>query len=119
MKEYELTVLIHPDLESDLEAPLGTVRELVKSAGGTITKEDVWGKQKLAYAINKQHFAVYVYMECELPADAPLKISGALNISDSIIRYLLVKVDHKSREALEAAKAKAASRQSDDSSEER
>lgn len=107
MKEYELTVLIHPDLETDLEAPLGKVRDIVTSAGGKIIKEDNWGKKKLAYAINKENFAVYVYIEVELPADAPLKISNTLNITDSVLRYLLVKADLKGRKALEEAKAKA------------
>jgi len=100
VKEYELTVLIHPDLEADVETPLAKVREIVTSAGGTITREDNWGKKKLAYAIKREEFAVYVYMDVELPADAPLKISNTLNITDEVIRYLLVKVDPKARAAL-------------------
>lgn len=100
MKEYELTVLIHPDLEADLDAPLKKVRDIITNAGGKITSEDNWGKKKLAYAINREDFAVYVYMDVELPADAPLKISNTLNITDEVLRYLLVKVDPKARAAL-------------------
>ena len=107
MKEYELTVLIHPDLEVDLDAPLTKVRDLVTSNGGEIVSEDNWGKKKLAYRINNQDFAVYVYMDVKLPADAPLKISNTLNITDEVIRYLLVKVDEKGRALLEEAKANA------------
>lgn len=107
MKEYELTVLIHPDLETDLETPLGKVRDIVKNAGGETVKEDVWGKKKLAYRIKKEDFAVYVYLEVNLPAEAPLKISNTLNITDEVLRYLLVTVDEKGRKALEEAKANA------------
>ena len=78
MKEYELTVLIHPDLETDLEAPLEKVRKLVTSNGGEITKEDNWGKKRLMYRIKGEDFAVYVYFEVELPAEAPLKISNTI-----------------------------------------
>ena len=106
MKEYELTVLIHPDLESDLERPLGKVRDIIKNAGGEIIREDNWGKKKLAYKINREDFAVYVYMDVKLPADAPLKISNTLNITDEVLRYLLVAVDEKGRKALEEAKAR-------------
>lgn len=91
MKDYELTVLIHPDLESDIDKPLKKVRDLISGAGGKIVSEDVWGKKKLAYKIQKQDFAVYVCINLQLPADAPLKISNNLNIFDEIIRYLLVK----------------------------
>ena len=110
MKEYELTVLIHPDLEVDLEAPLDKVRKLVADAGGKVLAEDNWGKKKLAYRINNQDFAVYVQLNVELPAEAPLKISNMLNITDEVLRYLLVKVDEKGRALLAEAKKRAAER---------
>jgi len=108
MKEYELTVLIHPDLEVDIETPLTKVRGIITAAGGSIVSEDNWGKKKLAYRIKNEDFAVYVYFDVKLPADAPLKISGILNISDEVLRYLLVTVDEKGRKALEEAKLNAA-----------
>lgn len=104
MQEYELTVLIQPDLETKLEEPLTKVRDIVTKAGGKIIKEDNWGKKKLAYSIRKEDFAVYVYFEAELPSDAPLKISNTLNITDEVLRYLLVKVDHKARALLAESK---------------
>ena len=112
-KAYELTVLIHPDLETDLETPLGKVRDIVKAAGGTITTEDNWGKKRLQYRIKGEDFAVYVYMEVELPADAPLKISNTLNITEEVLRFLLVTVDEKGRALL----AEAAAKKSDEASE--
>lgn len=108
-KAYELTVLIHPDLEADLETPLAKVRDIITSAGGEITNEDNWGKKKLAYKINREDFGIYVYFDVNLPADAPLKISNILNITDEVIRYLLVTVDEKGRRALEEAKEQAES----------
>lgn len=114
MKEYELTVLIHPDLEADIETPLGKVRDIITSAGGEILSEDNWGKKKLAYQINREDFAVYVYMDVKLPATAPLKISDTFNITDEVLRYLLVTVDEKGRKALEEAKKK----QSEEAAEE-
>ncbi len=118
MKEYELTVLIHPDLEADLDTPLTKVRDIVTGAGGTITREDNWGKKKLAYPINRNEFGIYVYMDVELPADAPLKISNTLNITDEVLRYLLVKVDPKARAALAEQAKKAAEKASEETNEE-
>ncbi len=100
MKEYELTVLVHPDLEANLDTVLDKVRALVTDNGGEIIKEDNWGKKKLAYSIRREEFAVYVYFEVKLPAEALLKISNVLNITDEVLRYLLVKADEKARQAL-------------------
>lgn len=107
MREYELTVLLHPDLEIDLEAPLKKVRKIVTDNGGKITSEEIWGKKRLAYRIGHEDFAVYVHMVAELPPQANAKISSVLNITDEVMRYLLVSVDPKAVAAIEAAKAKA------------
>ena len=117
MKEYELTVLIHPDLEVDLEAPLDKVRKLVKDNGGEVVSEDNWGKKRMAYRIKGEDFAVYVAMDVKLPAEAPLKVSGVLNITDEVLRYLLVKVDEKGRALLADAKKRAAERGETDEEE--
>lgn len=111
MNEYELTVLIRPDLETDLEAPLEKVRNLVTNNGGKIIKEDNWGKKKLAYPIARENFAVYVYMEVELPSEAPEKISSTLNITDDVLRYLLVRVDEKARAAAKEAAEKSSDKE--------
>jgi len=117
VKEYELTVLVHPDLEADLDKALDKVRSLIKDNGGEIIKEDNWGKKRLAYTIKREDFAVYVYFEVKLPADAPLKISNTLNITDEILRYLLVKADAKARQAL-AEEAERQATKADESNEE-
>ena len=104
MREYELTVLIHPDLEADIEPALKKVREIVTANKGTIKKEDNWGKKRLAYSIGGEEFAVYVYFEIELPAETNAKVQSTLNITDEVLRYLLVSVDEKIR-ALKAEEA--------------
>ncbi len=99
MKNYELTVLIHPDLEMNLEPATSKVKELVEKNGGKITKEQNDGKKRLAYPIKGQDFAVYYYYELELPAEAPAKIESVFNITDEILRHLLVTVDERKLKA--------------------
>ena len=100
-KLYELTVLLHPDLEIDLEKPLIKVTGIISDNGGKVVSEDNWGKKKLAYPIKKQEFAVYVLLEVSIaPANAN-KVQGLLNITDEVIRYLMVEKDLKAPEASE------------------
>lgn len=89
MKPYELVVLLHPDLEIDLDKPLKKIENIVKEHKGKITKTDVWGKRKLAYPIEKEEFAVYAYYELELPPESVRKFESSLNITDEVIRYLI------------------------------
>lgn len=105
MREYELTVLIHPDLEADLEPALKKVRDIIAANKGVVKKEDNWGKKRLMYKIAGEEFANYVYFEIDLPAEANAKVQSTLNITDEVIRYLLVSVDEKIRELKEAEKS--------------
>jgi small subunit ribosomal protein S6 len=89
MKPYEVVVLFHPDLEIDLDTPRKKVESLISDSKGKITKTDIWGKRRLAYPIQHEDFAVYLYYEVELPAENVSKLEGALNITDEVIRYLI------------------------------
>ncbi len=91
MDTYELIVLLHPDLEIDLDKPLKKIEKLITDQGGSITTTDNWGKRKLAYPILKQDYAIYVYYEVELPKENVNKLDAILNITDESIRHLLVK----------------------------
>lgn len=95
MKQYELTVLIHPDLEMNLQPALDKIKKIVDAAGGEIVSENNEGKRRLAYAIEKQEFAIYYEYVLNLPADGPAKIDREFAIADEVIRHLLVKVDPK------------------------
>lgn len=108
-RDYELVVLFHPDLEIDLEKPLAKVRQILSDNGGEIVKEDNWGKRKLAYRINNEDFAVYVYMDIKIPGAGVKKVQSTLNITDEVLRYLLTAVDPR---AIAAAK-EAAQREAD------
>ena len=101
MNKYELAVVLNAKIEDEERAAaLEKVKNYITRFGGTITNIDEWGKKRLAYSINREDFAVYVYFEVKLPAEAPLKISNVLNITDEVLRYLLVKADEKARLAL-------------------
>lgn len=108
MRDYELVVLLHPDLEIDLEKPLTKLRQLVAEGKGEIVKEDNWGKRKLAYQVKGESFAVYLYFEIKLPAESVKKLQSTLNITDEVLRYLLTAIDLKERAARAAAEAEQA-----------
>lgn len=95
MKEYELSVVFHPDLEMNIDPALDKVKKIIEQNGGKITKEENEGKKRLAYSINGQDFAIYYYFDLELPAEAPAKLSSTFNITDEILRYLLVRADER------------------------
>ena len=91
MESYEITLLLHPDLEIDLEAPLKKIEKIIKDNGGKIEASDNWGKRKLAYPIKGQEFAVYQFYVADLPPTSIEKLDKAFVLSDEVIRHLIVR----------------------------
>lgn len=100
-KAYELVVLLHPDLEIDIDAPVSKVEALVAAAGGKVTKRDNWGKKRLAYRIKRQDFAIYVYFELDLDAQKVRELENTILITEEVLRHLLVAKEEEAPVAAE------------------
>lgn len=90
MREYEVAVILHPDLEIDLEAPLERLNELFKRVGARVIKRDDWGKRKLAYPIDRQTFGVYVFYRVECEPDKTAELERNLGLMEEVVRHLLI-----------------------------
>ena len=89
MRDYELVVLLHPDLEIDLDKPIKNIERIITANKGKVQSKDIWGKRKLAYQIAKEDFAVYVYFDIQLPTQSVSKVDMTLNITDEVLRHLI------------------------------
>jgi small subunit ribosomal protein S6 len=122
LNQYEIAVLFDPQLEIDLSKPMAKIEKIISDNKGKVAKADNWGKKKLAYTINKQDHAVYVFYTVEIPAENVAKVESTLNITDEVIRYLISRPDLKAIAKAEEAKAekarKAAERKDSDDDEE-
>lgn len=105
MNQYELAILFDPDLEVDLEKATSKVEKIFTDNGAKVTNTDNWGKRKMAYQINKHDSAVYVIYTLEIPGEKVIKIEKVLNITDEVLRFLIVRLDLKAIAKAEAAKA--------------
>lgn len=96
MNKYELLYIIDMQLE---EAPrkelVDRVTSLILGNGGTIEKTDEWGKRRLAYAINDKTEGYYVLVNFEAEGDLPREIERVLQISDDVLRYLVIRLEEK------------------------
>lgn len=94
MRNYEVAVVLHPDLEIDLATTLEKIEKIITKNGGKITKKDNWGKRKLAYKIKKQDWGIYVFYTIEIEPSGVSKINQTLRITEEIMRYLIVSVEN-------------------------
>jgi len=114
VNKYEITVLYDPNLEVDLGKAEEQITKIFDSNKGKVVDRETWGKRKLAYPIMNQDYAIYVIYTVELPGVNVAKVEATLNITNEIIRYLIVKPDYKGRDFAESEKTRKAKNRRDD-----
>lgn len=75
--------------EEQIKALTEKFSELIK-ANGTLTNVDEWGKRKLAYEINYEAEGYYVLYNFECKPDFPMELERIINITDGVLRSVVV-----------------------------
>jgi small subunit ribosomal protein S6 len=95
MTEYETTVVVRPDISGDvIETTLDRVRDAVKKSGGKLVAINHWGKKKLSYPIAKHTRGIYVQAHYLGQGGLVAEVERNLRISDSVLRFLTIKIGH-------------------------
>jgi small subunit ribosomal protein S6 len=93
MRSYELVCIVQPDLdETAFKEAVEKVKGWVMEAGGSVEKEDVWGKRKLAYLIQKQREGQYVLLNITMPPDATQELERNIRFLEPVMRHMLTAV---------------------------
>ena len=94
MKGYELVFITNPDLnEEDLAAILNKAKETLSQAGGTLFKEYLWGRRRLAYEIAGKSFGVYHAWYFTGTGETVSELQRQFGYSDDIIRNQTVSTE--------------------------
>lgn len=89
MNDYEILLLLDPDLAEERQAEIvDRVRGLIEKGGGAVERHDVWGKRKLAYEIDKKGDGNYHLLLFSSPTESLDEISRVLKIDDDVIRHM-------------------------------
>ena len=94
MNKYELALVISTKIDDDTkEAVLEKVKGRIERYGGTVTNVDDQGRKRMAYEIQDMKEGYYYFVHFEGPVEAPAKIENKLRITESVIRFLIVRQD--------------------------
>jgi small subunit ribosomal protein S6 len=102
MRTYELVFVVDPRVaDEDVVALTQEYKQMISAGGSQVTKEESWGRRKLAYPIAKLNEGKYVMLGIEseggkssLPA-----VEHRMRQNDKILRYLTVRTDEDLKRA--------------------
>jgi len=99
-RSYETTYIINASIEdSQIEATIARIAEVIERNGGTITATNRWGRKRMAYAIEKKNNGFYINVEFEGPARMIAQLERVYQLDENIIRFLTILLDKYALEA--------------------
>lgn len=92
MNNYDGLFIVKPDLkEEDVKHLLKTIADTIVKNGGSITKEETWGKKQLTYIINKFREGYYYKLDFTAPASAIEKSEAVFKLNEDILRTMITR----------------------------
>ena len=93
MTKYECLFVLSTKTLDDaaLEATTEKFKDLITKNGGGIENVDVWGKRRLAYAINYETEGYYVLVNFEADSKVPAELDRVFNITTGVLRSMIIK----------------------------
>jgi small subunit ribosomal protein S6 len=94
LQDYEMVLVISPDVETAEEESHPTVDKVVKlitNKGGSIDEINRWGKRKLAYPIKHFIEGEYVLTHFKLDPNMTHELEANLRLYEEILRHLLIR----------------------------
>lgn len=94
MRQYELMIILDPEVDERTVAPsLDKLLTVITTGGGTVEKVDIWGKRRLAYEINKRSEGIYAVVDMTTTPELAKELDRQLGLNESILRTKLIRPD--------------------------
>ncbi len=95
MRKYEVVFIIRPLEEEATNAVIEKFSKLITANGGTIDKEDRWGRKRLAYDIKKESEGYYVLFYVTCDSACVNECDRVMKITDEVLKHMIVRSDEK------------------------
>ena len=94
MRQYELMIILDPEVDERTVAPsLDKLLTVVKTGGGTVENVDIWGKRRLAYEINKRSEGIYAVVNMTTTPEVAKELDRQLGLNEAVLRTKLIRPD--------------------------
>lgn len=91
---YETMYILRPDIpEEEVESHVTKYRDMLVEAGAEVLDNQMRGKRRLAYPIDKHKEGIYVQLSHNGDGQHVEVLEKAMRLSEDVIRYLTVKQD--------------------------
>jgi small subunit ribosomal protein S6 len=100
---YEAMFLISQSSAADLAGAVEHIRGIIARADAPLIAMRKWDERRMAYEINKQKRGTYILAYFEADPQKMPHIERDCNLSEIVMRVLMIRADHLTLEEMQAA----------------
>jgi small subunit ribosomal protein S6 len=100
---YESMFLIGQAAAADLAGVIDHIKEILARGHAEIVAMRKWDERRLAYEIKKQKRGLYILCYFKAPNDQLAHIERDCNLSEKVIRALIIRADHLTLDEITAS----------------
>ena len=94
MRQYELMVILDPELDDRTVAPsLDKFLTVITKDKGTVDNVDIWGRRRLAYEIDKNAEGIYAVVSLQAEPATVKELDRQLTLNESVLRTKVIRPD--------------------------
>ncbi|GAB3095385.1 30S ribosomal protein S6 [Isoptericola nanjingensis] len=94
MRQYELMVILDPEVEERTVAPsLDKYLTVISTEGGSVDKVDIWGRRRMAYDINKRSEGIYAVVDFTSTPATAKELDRQLGLNEAVLRTKILRTD--------------------------
>ncbi|PJI91096.1 30S ribosomal protein S6 [Luteimicrobium subarcticum] len=94
MRQYEMMVILDPEIEERTVAPsLDKYLSVVTTEGGSVDKVDIWGRRRLSYDINKKSEGIYAVVDFTATPATAKELDRQLGLNEAVLRTKVLRTD--------------------------
>ncbi|WP_402463750.1 30S ribosomal protein S6 [Isoptericola aurantiacus] len=94
MRQYELMVILDPEVEERTVAPsLEKLLKVITTEGGSVENTDIWGRRRMAYDIDKRSEGIYAVVNFTSTPDTAKELDRQLGLNEGVLRTKILRAD--------------------------
>jgi small subunit ribosomal protein S6 len=100
VRVYEVLFIINPNVEeANVDALVTQLSDVATNQGARVAKVDRMGRRRLAYPIQRFTEGIYFVLTLEGTGSEIAELERRMRVTDTIIRYITVRIDEDLKRA--------------------
>ena len=64
---------------------------MIRTAGGSVEKVDVWGRRRLSFEINKKAEGIYAVIDLQASPEAVAELDRQMRLNEAVLRTKVIR----------------------------